>query len=37
MSKAISNPRRLELLDLPAQGERNVEDLACEADLSVLV
>ncbi len=32
---AIDNPHRLELIDLLAQGERSVEDLAAEAALSV--
>jgi rhodanese-related sulfurtransferase len=35
IGKAISNPHRLELLDLLAQGERTVEDLAREANLSI--
>ncbi len=35
ISKALANPRRLELLDLLAQGERTVEDLAREADMSI--
>lgn len=34
-NKALANPRRLELIDLLAQGERTVEDLAREANLSV--
>jgi rhodanese-related sulfurtransferase/DNA-binding transcriptional ArsR family regulator len=33
--KALSNPSRLELLDLLAQGPRSVEDLAGAADLAV--
>ncbi len=33
--KALANPHRLELLDLLAQGERSVEDLAREAALGV--
>ncbi|SDP63075.1 DNA-binding transcriptional regulator, ArsR family [Pedococcus dokdonensis] len=33
--KALSNPSRLELLDLLAQGPRSVEDLAAAADLAV--
>ncbi len=35
IGRALSNPHRLELLDLLAQGERSVEQLAAEADLSV--
>jgi rhodanese-related sulfurtransferase len=35
ISKALANPRRLELIDLLAQGERTVEDLAREANLSI--
>lgn len=35
IGKALANPRRLELLDLLAQGERTVEDLAREAAMSV--
>lgn len=35
IGKAVANPHRLELLDLLAQGERRVEDLAGEAALSV--
>ena len=35
IAKAIDSPRRLELIDLLAQGERSVEDLASEAALSV--
>jgi DNA-binding transcriptional ArsR family regulator len=35
IAKAIANTHRLELVDLLAQGERNVEELAREADLSV--
>jgi rhodanese-related sulfurtransferase/DNA-binding CsgD family transcriptional regulator len=35
LGKALASPRRLELLDLLAQGERSVEDLAREAALSV--
>jgi rhodanese-related sulfurtransferase/DNA-binding transcriptional ArsR family regulator len=34
LGKALANPHRLELLDLLAQGERNVEELAKEAALS---
>src|SRR5215210_5077878 len=33
--KALANPHRLELVDLLAQGERTVEELAKEAALSV--
>jgi rhodanese-related sulfurtransferase/DNA-binding MarR family transcriptional regulator len=35
LGKALASPQRLELLDLLAQGERSVEDLAHEAALSV--
>jgi len=35
IGKALSNPHRLELLDLLAQGERTVEDLAGEAGLPI--
>src|SRR5260370_34860611 len=35
LGKALASPARLELLDLLAQGERSVEELAQEADLSV--
>jgi rhodanese-related sulfurtransferase len=35
IASALANPHRLELLDLLAQGERSVEDLAQEASLSV--
>jgi len=35
IGKALANPHRLELLDLLAQGERAVEDLAGEAGMSV--
>lgn len=35
IGKALANPHRLELLDLLAQGERTVEDLAREAGMSV--
>lgn len=35
LTKALSNPHRLELIDLLAQGERTVEELAREADLSI--
>jgi rhodanese-related sulfurtransferase len=35
MAGALANPHRLELLDLLAQGERSVENLAREASLSV--
>src|SRR6266545_3823340 len=35
LGKAVSAPKRLELLDLLCQGPRNVETLAEEADISV--
>ncbi|HEU5425085.1 MAG TPA: metalloregulator ArsR/SmtB family transcription factor, partial [Nitrolancea sp.] len=35
IAKAMANPHRLELLDLLAQGERSVEELAQEAGLSL--
>lgn len=35
ISRALASPRRLELLDLLCQGERTVESLAAEAELSV--
>ena len=35
IGKALSAPRRLELLDLLAQGERSVEELATETQMSV--
>src|SRR5215217_1528281 len=35
IGRALANPHRLELLDLLAQGERTVEDLAREASLSI--
>lgn len=35
IGKAVSNPHRLEMLDLLAQGERRVEDLAREAHLPI--
>jgi rhodanese-related sulfurtransferase len=35
LGKALANPHRLELLDLLAQGERSVEELAKEATLSL--
>ncbi len=35
LGKALASPQRLELLDLLAQGERSVEDLARETTLSV--
>ncbi|CEK19281.1 ArsR/SmtB family transcription factor [Chthonomonas calidirosea] len=35
IGRALANPHRLELLDLLAQGERTVEDLARETGLSV--
>ena len=35
IGKALASPRRIELLDLLAQGEHSVELLAAEADMSV--
>jgi rhodanese-related sulfurtransferase/DNA-binding transcriptional ArsR family regulator len=35
VGRALANPHRLELLDLLAQGERSVEDLAVEAALPI--
>jgi rhodanese-related sulfurtransferase len=35
LGKALASPARLELLDLLAQGERSVDELAAEAGLSV--
>lgn len=35
VTRALSNPHRLELVDLLAQGERNVEELAAEAAMPV--
>ena len=35
VGKALANPHRLEILDLLAQSERTVEDLAREAGMSV--
>ena len=35
IARAIDSPRRLELIDVLAQGERSVEDLAAEAALSI--
>src|SRR5215470_17196291 len=35
LGKALASPQRLELLDLLAQGERTVEELAQEAALTV--
>jgi len=35
IGKALANPHRLELLELLAQGERTVEDLASEANLPI--
>src|SRR5258708_5582292 len=35
MGKALANPARLELLDLLAQGERSVEELAAAAGMKV--
>ena len=35
IGKALASPRRIELLDLLAQGEHSVEVLAAETDMSV--
>src|ERR671925_1515984 len=35
IGKALSNPHRLELVELLVQGERTVEDLAREASLPI--
>lgn len=35
ITKAVASPKRLELLDLLCQGERTVEDLAKQAEMSV--
>jgi rhodanese-related sulfurtransferase len=35
VGKALSNPHRLELVEILAQGERTVEDLAAEANLPI--
>lgn len=35
IGKALSNPHRLEIVELLAQGERTVEDLAAEANLPI--
>src|SRR5262245_14868912 len=35
IGKAVSSPKRLELLDLLCQGERTVEVLAAEAEVSI--
>jgi rhodanese-related sulfurtransferase len=35
VGKALASPRRLELLDLLAQGERSVDDLAVQADIGL--
>src|SRR5258708_39244961 len=35
IAKAIANPHRLEVLDMLAQGERSVEELAIATDLSI--
>jgi rhodanese-related sulfurtransferase/DNA-binding transcriptional ArsR family regulator len=35
IGKALSNPHRLELVELLAQGQRTVEDLAAEANLPI--
>ncbi len=35
IGKALASPRRIELLDLLAQGERSVESIAAETQMSV--
>lgn len=35
MIKAMANPRRLEIIDLLGQGEKSVEDIAGETDMSI--
>ena len=35
IGKALSSPRRLEIVDLLAQGERTVEEIAGETSMSV--
>src|SRR3954451_21641521 len=35
IGKALSSPRRLEIVDLLAQGERTVEEIANETSMSV--
>src|ERR671914_1506734 len=35
IGKALSSPRRLEIVDLLAQGERTVEEIARETSMSV--
>src|SRR5918911_4158705 len=35
LGRALASPHRLELLDVLAQGERSVEQLAAETDLSI--
>src|SRR3954467_9816714 len=35
VGKALASPRRLEIVDLLAQGERTVEEIARETDMSV--
>ncbi|HLG40021.1 MAG TPA: metalloregulator ArsR/SmtB family transcription factor, partial [Chitinophagaceae bacterium] len=35
MIKAMANPRRLEIIDLLGQGEKSVEDIASETDMSI--
>jgi rhodanese-related sulfurtransferase/DNA-binding CsgD family transcriptional regulator len=35
ISKALASPKRLELLELLCQGEKTVEDLAAQAEISV--
>lgn len=35
IAKAVANPHRIEILDILAQGERNVEEIAKEASLTI--
>ncbi|MDP9480257.1 MAG: metalloregulator ArsR/SmtB family transcription factor, partial [Actinomycetota bacterium] len=35
VGKALASPRRLQIVDLLAQGERTVEEIARETDMSV--
>ncbi len=35
IGKAVSSPKRLELLEILAQGEKTVDALAADADLSI--
>jgi DNA-binding transcriptional ArsR family regulator len=35
VGRALASPHRLELLDLLAQGERSVDELATEASLTI--